>query len=89
MLTLVVRGLPPTATEAGVHDLFAAYGKVFGMKVNQDFFTGQLRGFAMVDMEGHEARAAIAALNGRDFLGKTIYVEVDKGPKGGNRRGRR
>ncbi len=81
MLTLVVRGLPATATEAGLHDLFAAYGKVFGMKVNQDFFTGQLRGFATIDMEGHEARAAITALNGRDFEGKTIYVDVDKGPK--------
>ncbi|MDD2759754.1 MAG: RNA-binding protein [Methylomonas sp.] len=87
MLTLVVRGLPAAATESGVHDLFATYGKVFGMKVNQDFFTGQLRGFATVDMEGHEARAAIAGLNGKDFLGKTIYVDVDKGVKG--KRGRR
>lgn len=87
MLTLVVRGLPATATESGLHDLFAAYGKVFAMKVNQDFFTGQLRGFATIEMEGHEARAAIAALNGRDFLGKTIYVDVDKSPK--LKRGRR
>jgi hypothetical protein len=38
-------------------------------------------------MEGHEARAAIAGLDGRDFEGKTIYVALDKGPKGG--RGRR
>ncbi|WAR43022.1 RNA recognition motif domain-containing protein [Methylomonas rapida] len=87
MLTLVVRGLPPTATESAVLDLFASYGKVFGMKVNQDFFTGQLKGFAMIDMEGHEARAAIAGLNGRDFQGKTIYVDIDKGTKG--KRGRR
>ena len=87
MLTLVVRGLPATATESGLHDLFSTYGKVFGMKVRQDYFTGQIRGVATVDMEGHEARAAIAGLNGRDFQGKTIYVDLDKGPKG--RRGRR
>lgn len=87
MLTLVVRGLPPTTTESALYALFTNYGKVFGMKVNQDFFTGHLKGFAMVNMEGHEARAAIAGLNGRDFQGKTIYVDVDKGIKG--KRGRR
>jgi RNA recognition motif-containing protein len=87
MLTLFVRGLPPTTTESSLNELFGGYGKVFGLKLSRDLFTGHARGIATVDMEGHEARAAIAGLDGHDFEGKTIYVALDKGPKGG--RGRR
>lgn len=87
MLTLFVRGLPPTATEASLKELFSGYGKVFDLKLSRDLFTGKARGTASVDMEGHEARAAISGLDGSDFEGKTIYVTLDKGPKGG--RGRR
>jgi RNA recognition motif-containing protein len=87
MLTLFVRGLPHTTTEASLNELFSGYGKVFGMKLSRDLFSGQARGVATVDMEGHEARAAIAGLDGRDFEGKTIYVALDKGPRNG--RGRR
>ena len=87
MLTLCVRGLPPTTTEASLTELFSHYGKVFGMKVSRDLFSGHARGIATIDMEGHEARAAIAGLDGRDFEGKTLYVALDKGPRSG--RGRR
>lgn len=88
MLTLFVRGLPPSTTEASLTELFAGYGKVFDLKLSRDLFTGKARGTASVNMEGHEARAAIAGLDGADFEGKTIYVNLDKGPRGGNR-GRR
>jgi len=87
MLTLFVRGLPPTTTEASLTELFKGYGKVFDLKVSRDLFTGKARGTASINMEGHEARAAILGLDGSDFEGKTIYVALDKGPKGG--RGRR
>ena len=87
MLTLFVRGLPPSTTEASLTELFAGYGKVFDLKLSRDLFTGKARGVATINMEGHEARSAISALDGRDFLGNTIYVALDKGTKGG--RGRR
>jgi RNA recognition motif-containing protein len=38
-------------------------------------------------MEGHEARAAISALNNRDYNGSMIRVEPDRPKKG--RGGRR
>lgn len=87
MLTLFVRGLPPHTTEASLTELFSNYGKVFELKLSRDLFTGHARGVATVNMEGHEARAAIASLDGADWEGKTIYVNLDKGTKGG--RGRR
>jgi len=88
MLTLTVRGLPTTTTETGLNELFAQYGKVFRVKIPQDFMTGQARGFASIDMEGHEARAAIAGLNGREFNGQTLYVDLETARKM-QRRGRR
>jgi len=85
MLTLFVRGLPPTTTETSLGQLFGAYGKVFDLKLSRDLFTGRARGIATVNMEGHEARSAIVGLDGHDFEGNTIYVAIDKGSKGGRR----
>ncbi len=83
MLTLFVRGLPPSTTEASLTELFGGYGKVFDLKLSRDLFTGKARGIATVNMEGHEARSAISGLDGSDFLGSTIYVALDKGTRGG------
>jgi RNA recognition motif-containing protein len=87
MLTLFVRNLPPNTTETSLSELFSSYGKVFDLKLSRDLFTGKARGTATVNMEGHEARVAITGLDGSDFGGNTIYVNLDKGPRGG--RGRR
>lgn len=87
MLTLFVRNLPPNTTEANLSALFSNYGKVHSMKLNRDLFTGKVRGTALINMEGHEARAAIAGLDGTEFEGNSIYVNLDKGPTGP--RGRR
>jgi RNA recognition motif-containing protein len=88
MLTLFVRGLPPHTTEANLTALFSHYGRVHSMKLNRDLFTGKVRGTALINMEGHEARAAIAGLDGTEFEGNSIYVNLDKSSSGGSR-GRR
>ena len=53
-----------------------------------DVFSGQCRGFGFVEMEGHEARAAMTALNGKTFGGKPLRVrdEEPRTGKGGRRR---
>lgn len=48
MLTLFVRGLPPTTTETSLSQLFGGYGKVFDLKLSRDLFTGRARGIATV-----------------------------------------
>ena len=87
MITIFVRGLPPSATEESVTELFSQYGTVRSLKLNKDLFTGKARGICLIDMEGHEARAAMAGINQTDFEGSTIYASPDKGRKGA--RGRR
>ena len=74
MLSLTVRGLPRQMTEKNLEDLFAAHGRVRGLKMARDLFTGECKGFAELQMEGHEARAAIAALNGSTQGSEVIRV---------------
>jgi len=83
---LFVGNLAPSTNEKDVQDLFAEFGKVRSLKLVTDVFSGQCKGFGFIEMEGHEARAAIAGLNGKEFNGKSIKVNFET-PKAG-RRGR-
>ncbi len=85
MLTMVVRGLPSSMTQLSLVQMFSSYGRVFDVSVATDIFSGQCKGFGTLRMEGHEARAAIAGLNGTTQDGAFIRVTLDDGRK---RRGR-
>lgn len=76
MLTLNVRGLPRSMTEAALQQLFEPFGRVFEMKMAKDLFSGECKGFAELKMEGHSARNAIAALNGTAQAGELIRVAL-------------
>ncbi len=89
MKKLFVGSLPATTTEESLQELFAQYGKVHSIKLMKDLFTGNCRGSGFIEMEGHEARAAIAALNGREFEGNQIRVNYERENTKGRRRGRR
>lgn len=84
MKKLFIGNLPASTTENDLQTLFAEYGKVRSLKLVTDVFSGQCKGFGFIEMEGHEARAAIAGLNGRDFNGKQIKVNFET-PKPGRR----
>ena len=88
MITLSVRGLPRSTTEESLTALFTEHGVVRSLKMAKDLFSGDCKGFATIDMEGHEARAAIAALDGKEFNGSMIRVGPDrpKRGRGGKRR---
>jgi RNA recognition motif-containing protein len=88
MITLSVRGLPGSATEQSVENLFAEFGAVHSLTVVRDMFTGKCRGFASVKMEGHEASQAIARLNNREVDGSVIRVERERARPGSAKRRR-
>ena len=83
MKKLFVGGLPPGTTEESLTTLFSQYGKVHSLKLAKDLFAGTCKGFGFLEMEGHEARAAIAELDGKSFEGNYLKVkfEVER-PKG-------
>jgi RNA recognition motif-containing protein len=88
MRKMFIGNLSEDTGENEVQDLFAAFGTVRSLKLATDVFSGRCRGFGFVEMEGHEARAAMAGLDGKLFKGRPLRVRAEQeGGKGG--RGRR
>lgn len=89
MKRLFVGSLPPTSTEESVQALFSRFGTVRSIELVKDLFSGNCKGFGFLEMEGHEARAAIAELDGKSFEGNYLKVKFEedrgKGPKGRRR----
>jgi len=89
MKKLFVGSLPPTTTEESLTELFSPFGKVRSLKLAKDLFSGKCKGFAFLEMEGHEARAAMAGLNGKSLDGYSLKVRFEKdksyGPRGRHR----
>jgi RNA recognition motif-containing protein len=88
MKKLFVGSLPPDTTEESLTTLFSQFGVVRSINLVKDLFSGKCKGFAFIEMEGHEARAAIAGLDGRTFEGNTLKVKFEQ-VTGKGRKGRR
>lgn len=90
MKKMYIGNLPPEASEASVREMFAAFGTVRSISVAADIFTGRCRGFGSVEMEGHEARAAQAALDGNLVGGGErslrVRFEDPRAMRGGRKR---
>ncbi len=88
MKKLFVGGLPPSTTEESLQALFSQYSTARSYKLVKDLFSGDCKGFGFLEMEGHEARAAIAELDGKSFEGSLLKVKFEE-ERGKGGRGRR
>ena len=74
-MNIYVANIPFKANDEQLNALFAQYGEVSSAKIITDKFTQQSRGFGFVEMNDNEAaKQAMEALNGYDFMGKTLSV---------------
>lgn len=89
MKKMFVGNLPADATESTVRELFTEFGTVRSIHLVTDVFSGKCRGFGFVEMEGHEARAAIAGLNGKSYEGKFLKIGFEDTSRGRGKKGRR
>jgi RNA recognition motif-containing protein len=82
---LYVGNLPFHATEDLISQRFATCGEVKEVALMLDRMTGQSRGFCFVEMVTQEgAEKAINSLNGQDFEGRSLRVDVaQERPRGG------
>jgi len=79
---IYVGGLPYSATEQELSELFGKHGSVASARIITDKFTGQARGFGFVEMSSDsEAQAAITALNGAEMGGRTLTVNEARPPE--------
>ncbi|KPK11180.1 MAG: RNA-binding protein [Acidithiobacillales bacterium SG8_45] len=88
MKKLFVGSLPPSTTEESLQALFSEFGTVRSIKLVKDLFSGNCKGFGFLEMEGHEARAAIAGLDGKSFEGNFLKVKFEE-ERGRGQKGRR
>ena len=74
-MKIFVGNLSFGATEDSVRSLFETYGPLERVSIITDRETGRSRGFAFVEMSDNAvAQKAIAALNGRDFGGRSLTI---------------
>ena len=76
---IYVGGLPYSATEEDLENLFSSIGAVKDATIITDRYTGQAKGFGFIEMDNDaEAEAAINALNGTQMGGRTLTVNEAK-----------
>ena len=88
MKTLFIGNLPSDTSEEDLTVLFGQFGTTRKIQLPRDIFNGRNRGFAFIDMEGHEARAAMAGLDGKPFKDKLLKVREEKPKLKGQKRRR-
>jgi RNA recognition motif-containing protein len=79
---LYVGNLSFDVTEDQLRTLFSEFGEVASATIITDNYSGRTRGFGFVEVENHEA--AISALNGKEFEGRQLTVNIarERTPKG-------
>jgi cold-inducible RNA-binding protein len=91
-IKLYVGGLAYAVTEKDLEAMFAEHGTVSSAAVIKDRDSGQSKGFGFVEMStDDEAKAAMAALNGKDVSGRSLTVnearpQADRSSGGGYNR---
>jgi len=74
MISIYVGNLTYNVTEDELREYFGQHGEVQRIHLVTDRETGRPRGFGFVEMDDDGGRAAIEALNGKDFQGRPLTI---------------
>ena len=88
-MNLYVGNLLLNVGENDLRNAFEQFGQVSEVRLIMDKFSGKSKGFGFVEMPSKdEAEKAIGEMNGKEFMGRAITVNVAK-PKTDRRGGGR
>jgi len=77
MNKLYIGNLPYTTTDEALKAHFSQAGAVTSVSIITDKFSGRSRGFGFVEMGSDaEAQKAIETLDGQDFEGRSLKVNL-------------
>jgi cold-inducible RNA-binding protein len=86
---LYVGNLPYTIDESQLRELFSPYGEIEDLALIIDRETGRPKGFAFITFATQQAAEKSLELNGKDFGGRPLKVNIaTEKPKSGGRGGR-
>ncbi|MFZ5554461.1 MAG: RNA recognition motif domain-containing protein [Bacteroidota bacterium] len=78
-MKIYVANISYKAKDNDLKELFERHGAVTSAKIIVDKTTQRSRGFGFVEMENDDqARMAMEAINGQDFLGRNLVVNEAK-----------
>jgi cold-inducible RNA-binding protein len=84
IMKIYVGNLSFNTSESALRAAFEAHGAVASASLVMDRETGRPRGFGFVEMnDDNEAKAAMAALNGKEMDGRSLTVNEAKPREGG------
>ena len=88
-MKIYVGNLPRVTSEEELRKAFEVHGEVTSVAIIKDKFSGESRGFGFIEMpDNAKAQAAISAMTGKDFGGRSLNVnEAKPRTEGGGRRG--
>lgn len=74
--TIYVGNLAFKANNHDIKNLFSQYGDVYSVRLMTDRETRRSRGYGFVEMDQKQAMSAINALNGDEFMGRSLKVNI-------------
>jgi RNA recognition motif-containing protein len=87
-MNIYIGNLSYKARETDLKAVFEKYGKVDSIEIIVDRRTRRSRGYAFVEMSNDQAaEEAIKALDGKEFLGRSLRVDASQPKEGRPRSG--
>lgn len=76
-MNIYIGNISYNVSEEDLRHAFEEYGQVVSAKIIMDRYSGRSKGFGFIEMtDDEEGQKAISGLNGREFQGRELKVNI-------------